>query len=167
MLDVAEDWLQRSRGFGIEGVVAKRAEDAYRYGRRSWVKVKHWDTVELVVGGCKGTSDSLSLLLGAYEPGGSLTYVGQTSALTARQAAPVTRFLQVLACDQSFGTGPTPGYSRWDSHRFDGWVPLRPVLVCEVSFSRLDGHFLRHSARFVRWRPDKGPKDCKVQGLEP
>jgi hypothetical protein len=36
--------------------------------------------------------------------------------------------------------------------------PLRPVLVCEVAFSRLDGHFLRHSAHFVRWRPDKRPE---------
>jgi bifunctional non-homologous end joining protein LigD len=112
--------------------------------------VKHFETVDLVVGGCAGTADRLSLLLGAYDRDGSLAYVGQTAAIPAAAAAALAGALQSLACEESFGSGPSPGYSRWDSHRFEEWVPLRPVLVCEVAFSRLDGHFLRHSARFVR-----------------
>jgi ATP-dependent DNA ligase len=164
-LDVAREWLDRARDFQIEGVVAKRLGEPYRCGRRSWVKVKHWNTVDLVVGGYTGTTDRLSLLLGGYDPAGSLTYVGQTVSLPPAATAQLVPFLKALTCDHSFGKGPTPGYSRWDSHRFEEWIPLRPLLVCEVAFSRLDGHFLRHSARFVRWRPDKMPAACTLQDL--
>jgi ATP-dependent DNA ligase len=65
---------------------------------------------------------------------------------------------------RTFG-GLVTGWLGWLSHRFEEWLPLRPVLVCEVSFSRLDGHFLRHSARFVRWRPDKRPEHCTLDTL--
>jgi ATP-dependent DNA ligase len=116
------------------------------------------------MGGCAGTANRLSLLRGAYDRDGSLTYVGQTTAIPAAAAAELGGALENLACEKSFGSGPAPGYSRWDSHRFEEWVSLRPVLVCEVAFSRLDGHFLRHSARFVRWRPDKR-RDCTIELL--
>jgi ATP-dependent DNA ligase len=118
-----------------------------------------------VVGGCAGTGDRLSLLLGAYDENGSLAYVSQTTAIPAGAAAELPGALKSLACEESFDSGPSPGYSRWDSHRFEEWVPLRPVLVWEVAFSRLDGHFLRHSARFVRWRPDKNARDCSLESL--
>jgi ATP-dependent DNA ligase len=160
--EVAEEWLARSRQLHLEGVVAKRADESYRAGKRSWVKVKHWDTLDLVVGGYAGTPERMSLLLGAYD-GDSLTYVGQTVAIPSEDAAEVGRWLETLSCEDSFGHGPTPGYSRWNSHRFDQWFPLRPMLVCEVAFTRLDGHFLRHSARFVRWRPDKDPAECTLE----
>jgi ATP-dependent DNA ligase len=166
-VELAQEWLQRSRELHLEGVVAKRGGEPYRFGKRSWIKVKHLETVDLVVGGCAGTGDRLSLLLGAYDENGSLAYVGQTTAIPAAAAAKLAGALESLACEESFGSGPSPGYSRWDSHRFEEWVPLRPVLVCEVAFSCLDGHFLRHSARFVRWRPDKRPEDCTLELLSP
>jgi ATP-dependent DNA ligase len=64
MFAVAEEWLARSRELQLEGVVAKRAAEPYRNGKRSWVKAKHWDTLELVVGGYAGTPERMSLLLG-------------------------------------------------------------------------------------------------------
>jgi hypothetical protein len=64
------------------------------------------------------------------------------------------------AAPESFVGGPLPGRSRWDSHRFDEWFSLRPQIVCEVAYSRIDRGFLRHGARFVQWRLDKEPSDC-------
>jgi ATP-dependent DNA ligase len=55
MFAVAGEWLARSRELHLEGVVAKRVAERYRNGKRSWVKVKHWDTLDLVVGGYAGT----------------------------------------------------------------------------------------------------------------
>jgi ATP-dependent DNA ligase len=165
LASVAEAWLEQSAELHLEGVVAKRASQPYRHGKRSWVKVKHWQTTHLVVGGVVGTPEPTSLLLGAYDGVGSLTYVGQTTAFSAEVGVGLAAALQTLACERSFGDGPVPGYSRWDSHRFETWLPLRPVLVCEVSFSRLDGHFMRHSARFLRWRPDKSPQECTLAAL--
>jgi ATP-dependent DNA ligase len=106
-----------------KGVVAKRVDEPYRSGKRGWLKVKHWDTLDLVVGGYAGTAERMSLLLGAYD-GDSLTYVGQTVAIPRKEAAELMRSLQSLSCEESFHHGPTPAYSRCDSHRFDEWFPF-------------------------------------------
>jgi ATP-dependent DNA ligase len=152
--DAAEEWLKNSRRLHLEGVVAKKATEPYRQGYRSWIKVKAYETADLVIGGLtRSPSGRISLLLGAYDEQGALIYVGRTSAI--RLGDTTVAMMEELFCNQSFAPWPQPGLSRWDSHRFDDWQPLQPALVCEVSFSRIDGHFLRHSARFIRWRPDK------------
>jgi ATP-dependent DNA ligase len=165
---VAEGWLEHAADLGLEGVVAKKKTEPYRPGKRSWVKVKAFETADLVVGGFTGGPPKpLSLLLGAYDSQGALLYVGRTTGIPAADAALLLRSLGNLAYDaDTFAGWLRPGLSRWDSHRFDEWFPVRPTLVCEVSFSRLDGHFLRHAARFVRWRPDKDPMSCSLVLLE-
>jgi ATP-dependent DNA ligase len=126
-----------------------------------WIKVKTYETADLVVGGLtRSPTGRVSLPLGAHDDQGSLIYGGRTSAVALEDAT--LRILKELLCEESFAPWPKPGLSRWDSHRFDDWQPLRPALVCEVSFSRRDGHFLRHSARFVRWRPDKDAAQCTL-----
>ncbi|MDD4868250.1 MAG: DNA polymerase ligase N-terminal domain-containing protein, partial [Mycobacterium sp.] len=47
--------LEHSRERNWEGVVAKRRDSTYQPGRRSasWVKDKHWNTQEVVIGGWK------------------------------------------------------------------------------------------------------------------
>jgi ATP-dependent DNA ligase len=47
------------------------------------------------------------------------------------------------------------------------WVPVRPVLVCEVGYDQLDATARwRHPARFLRWRPDRDPGSCCFDQLE-
>ena len=48
-------WWDEYRLVGIEGLVAKRLSDPYRPGRRDWLKLRHRDTVELVVTGLIGS----------------------------------------------------------------------------------------------------------------
>jgi ATP-dependent DNA ligase len=164
MRDVAEKWLRNARALHLEGVVAKKGREPYRQGYRSWIKVKAYETADLVVGGItKSPSGRVSLLLGAYDDQGLLIYVGRTSALPLGDAS--LRMIEELFCEASFAPWPKPGLSRWDSHRFDDWQPLHPMLVCEVSFSHIDGHFLRHSARFIRWRPDRNAAQCTLSLL--
>jgi ATP-dependent DNA ligase len=71
----------------LEGVVAKKADEPYRHGTRAWVKVKHYDTADLVIGGVRGSPERVSHFLRFYDEDGSLTYVGQTVAIPARAAA--------------------------------------------------------------------------------
>jgi ATP-dependent DNA ligase len=61
------------------------------------------------------------------------------------------------------------GQSRWSTGRETEWVPLDPVLVCEVAFDRLQGGRFRHAATFVRWRDDRTPASCTFAqlGAEP
>ena len=75
------------------------------------------------------------------------------------------KLLLELAAPDSFVGEPLPGRSRWDSHRFDEWFPVRPEVVCEVAYSRVDRGFLRHGARFVQWRFDKEPTDCLLAAI--
>lgn len=162
-ISVADNWFEELAPMGLEGVVAKAASGPYRAGKRGWVKVRAFDTLDAVVGGFRGTPDGASsLLLGLFEDDGSFRYIGQTTSLPERHRVRVARVLDALSADQSFTVGVMPGTARWENARFDDWIPVEPVLVCEVSYSRMDHGFLRHAARIVRWRPDKDARDCTV-----
>jgi ATP-dependent DNA ligase len=43
---------------------------------------------------------------------------------------------------------------------------VRVERVCEVAYDHLQGDRFRHATRFVRWRPDRSPADCRYQQLE-
>jgi ATP-dependent DNA ligase len=49
--DEALDWFERFEGAGLDGIVAKRADDVYRPGVRTMLKIKHLRTVDCAVGG--------------------------------------------------------------------------------------------------------------------
>ena len=50
-LDEATDWFTRYEGAGLDGLIAKPQDSAYRSGERGWTKIKHLRTVDCVVGG--------------------------------------------------------------------------------------------------------------------
>jgi len=133
------------------------------------VKVKHHRTADCVVGGYRveRNGDGVgSLLLGLYDDGGTLQYVGHTSAFKAKERRELRETLEPLVGGESFGVGRTPGGpSRWSAGRDTEWVTLEPKLVCEVRYERLQGGRFRHSASIVRWRPDRDPKSCTFDQL--
>jgi ATP-dependent DNA ligase len=56
---------------------------------------------------------------------------------------------------------------RWTPELERDWVPLRPALVCEVSYDTWEGDRFRHAAQFRRWRPDRDPLTCTFVQLAP
>ena len=58
------------------------------------------------------------------------------------------------------------GQSRWSAGKDLSWEPLRIERVCEVKYDHLQGDRFRHAAIFLRWRPDKQPRDCRYDQLE-
>jgi len=60
------------------------------------------------------------------------------------------------------------GPSRWSRGRDSAdWESVRPELVCEVAFEKLQsGERFRHAARFLRWRHDKPPAECRFDQIE-
>ena len=56
--------------------------------------------------------------------------------------------------------------SRWSAGKDLSWEPLRIERVCEVKYDHLQGDRFRHAATFLRWRPDKRPRDCRYDQLE-
>ncbi|MGW0732876.1 ATP-dependent DNA ligase [Streptomyces sp. NPDC002851] len=53
--DTALTWYESLRASGVEGLVAKRLDQPYPSGRRSWLKLRHSDTRDAVVVGFTGT----------------------------------------------------------------------------------------------------------------
>lgn len=163
----ASDWLGRS-GAALDGVIAKRCDEPYRSGERAMLKVKRLRTADCVVGGFRYASKTRevgSLLLGLYDERGRLDHVGFTSAIPATEKKALTRRLEALVQPPGF-TGRAPGGpSRWSSARSAAWEPLRPELVAEVCYDHISGDRFRHGTRFLRWRPDKAPEQCRMDQL--
>ena len=55
------------------------------------------------------------------------------------------------------------GPSRWATERSGEWEPLRPELVCEVEYDYFSQGRFRHGSKFLRWRPDKKPRQCTME----
>jgi ATP-dependent DNA ligase len=182
--DTATRWLEQFEGAGLDGVIAKPADSPYEPGKRTMIKVKHARTAECVVAGFrwhKSGKDAIgSLLLGLYDDRGRLQHVGVTSSFTmamrrqlvaelaplrhnALEHHPWREWAQVEASD----LGRMPGaQSRWSAGKDLSWEPLRIERVCEVKYDHLQGDRFRHAAVFLRWRPDKRPRDCRYDQLE-
>ncbi len=179
----AAQWLERFEGAGLDGVMAKPAGASYQPGKRAMVKVKHARTAECVVAGFrwhKSGNDALgSLLLGLYDGRGVLQHVGVTSSFTmlmrkqlVKELAPLRKNAlarhpwRAWAQAESAGSRMPGGQSRWSAGKDLSWEPLRVERVCEVKYDHLQGDRFRHAATFLRWRPDKEPRDCRYDQLE-
>ena len=165
----AERWLS-SAGGSLDGVVAKRLDQPYQPGERTAaVKVKRVRTADCVVGGFRYAQkrDLVgSLLLGLYDDEGLLHHVGFTSAIREQDRAAITRRLKALIQPPGF-TGQAPGGpSRWATERSVEWQPLKPELMVEVSYDHFTGGRFRHGTGFLRWRPDKLPRDCTLDQVQ-
>ena len=66
----------------------------------------------------------------------------------------------------SDGDADARGQSRWSAGKDLSWEPLRIERVCEVKYDHLQGDRFRHATQFVRWRPDKPPRDGRYDQLE-
>ena len=167
--DVALGWLKRSGG-ALDGVVAKRVDQPYRFGERAMVKVKQLRTADCVAGGFRYAEKKAevgSLLLGLYDDEGLLHHVGFTSAIPAKERPALTKKLEALIGPPGF-TGNAPGGpSRWATERSAAWKPLKPKLVVEVRYDQVTGRRFRHGTALLRWRPDKAPKQCTFEQLAP
>jgi ATP-dependent DNA ligase len=180
---VAVDWLTRFEGAGLDGVIAKPEAAPYQPGKRAMIKVKHARTAECVVAGFrwhKSGNDALgSLLLGLYDDNGVLQHVGVTSAFTMAQRKALVKELAPLRKDAmkdhpwkewagaAAESSRMPGaQSRWSAGKDLSWEPLRLERVCEVKYDHMQGDRFRHAAIFLRWRPDKRPRDCRYDQLE-
>lgn len=161
----AQAWLD---GGLLEGVVAKRLDGPYAEGERAMVKVKRMRTADCVVGGFRYARDSRvvgSLLLGLYDDAGRLNHVGFTSGFAGVDRTRLTGELEALRGPPGF-TGRVPGGpSRWSTDRSAHWEPVRPETVVEVTFDHVSDARFRHGTRLVRFRPDKAPRQCRMEQL--
>jgi ATP-dependent DNA ligase len=164
-IKVARRWFYAA-GKALDGIIAKRTDVEYRSDDRTGMqKIKQRRTADCVVGGFRYASSGRvvgSLLLGLYDKDSLLHHVGFTSGIAHSERAELTRKLNKLIEPPGF-TGSAPGGpSRWSTERSTKWEPLKPKLVVEVEYDHFTGGRFRHGTRLVRWRPDKAPRQCKM-----
>ncbi len=153
-VEEARRWFEDFRPAGVEGLVAKGAGTRYAPGRREWLKVKSWETTEVVAGGVIGTLDRPSQLVAGRIRDGELVVVGRTSPQTPAQADELAAVLRPAGEDH-------PWPDRIGTGRFGGGrlsVPLTrvaPEVVVEVSAdAALQAGVFRHPLRYLRIRYD-------------
>jgi len=163
---LADDWFDKFGSAGLDGVMAKRLGEPYHSGdREGMVKVKHLKTADCVVGGFRygeGTREVGSLLLGLYDEEGRLVHIGHSSSIRKDDRPALTKRLEALAGENPFEVRVPGGPSRWATEKSGEWEPVRPELVCEVEYDYFSQGRFRHGSKFLRWRPDKKPKQCTM-----
>jgi ATP-dependent DNA ligase len=167
-LEQAKKWLARLEVVGFDGVIAKRLGEPYLPGSRdAVVKVKGEKTADCVVVGVtwseKG-SGIASLMLGLYE-GDEIRHVGTASATGKHREEILARVKPLLGRNPERKPRGEP--SRWRPKVTLEWSPVPPKLVVEVRYDKWQGQRFRHGTGFLRFRPDKDPKDCTIAQVRP
>jgi ATP-dependent DNA ligase len=166
-VDEAAGWLEALESAGLDGVIAKRRDAAYMPGSREAVlKVKAYRTADCVVVGVRWKtrpSKLATLLLGLYGEGGELHYVG-SAAIAASKHDEIATLVRPLLDETSERRFSEP--NRWGTGELEE-TPLRPELVAEVRYDKVQGHRLRHGTKLLRFRDDKDPADCTWRELAP
>ena len=165
--DVASEWLERLETAGLDGVVAKRLGVPYLPGSRdAVVKVKKHKTADCVIVGLrwKQTGRQIAtLLLGLYNDTGEIDYVG-SAAVAARRHDEIAAAVLPLLRDAPARRFSEP--NRWGTGELEE-AAVRPELVCEVRYDKVERNRIRHGTRFLRFRPDKEPRACTWRELHP
>ncbi len=171
-LEAATAWLDRFEAAGLDGVIAKRLGLPYLPGsREAVVKVKEHKTADCVVVGVRWKSRAESpqagklatLLLGLYREDGDLDYVG-SAAIGARNHDEIAALVLPLLDESNDRRFSEP--NRWGTGELEE-TPLRPELVAEVRYDKVQGNRFRHGTKLIRFRPDKDPDQCTWQELRP
>ncbi len=155
-----DQFIAQACKLGFEGAVSKKIASTYKDGARNreWIKVKCGKRQEMVIGGFTDPQGSRAgfgaLLLGVYEPDGTLRYSGRVgTGFDDRLLGELRGALDKLERDKPAFSNPPRGYEAKGVH----WV--EPKLVGEVSFTEwTDEGTLRHPS-FEGLRKDKKATD--------
>jgi ATP-dependent DNA ligase len=165
--DEAAEWLQTLQAAGFDGVIGKRLGLPYLPGSRDGVvKVKPYKTADCVVAGVRfkaGSRKIATLLLGLYADDGHLDYVG-SAAVGAKRHDEIAALVLPLLDKKNDRRFSEP--NRWGTGELEEQA-VKPKLVVEVRFDKLEKHRFRHGTKLVRFRPDKDADQCTWREVRP
>jgi len=147
--------ISSSKELGLEGVMAKQRDGTYATGRRSrtWIKIKHHLTQEVVIGGWTPgngrRANGIGALLLGIPDGDGLRYVGKVG--TGFTDAMLDDLAKKLAAHPRT-TPPLEGVPSLDA-RGAHWV--RPEYIGEVEFAEWTGTDRLRQPSWRGLRPDK------------
>lgn len=145
-----------------EGLIAKKADSLYTFGRSSnWLKFKCTNQQEFIIGGytepAAGRVGFGSLLLGYYEDG-RLRYAGKVgTGFTDTALKELQNKMNNIEIEK-------PAFSNPKEVKSAGVHWIQPRLVAQVSFTEwTSGNKLRHPS-FIGLRNDKEPEEVTREG---
>ena len=163
-VDVARAWAQEFAVIGVEGIVAKRADQAYLAGVRGWLKIKSYTTTEVIVGGVTGSLEHPeSLILGRIRSAdGQLRIAGRSTDLHEAESAAIAAVIEAAGDDHPWPAQLPPS---WHDREARDYIRLVPAVVAEVrvdvatSAAGGPSDHWRHRLRYLRIRSDLTPSD--------
>ena len=157
------DVFEKVKKMGLEGIIAKNKFSKYFQGARSkdWLKIKNTKTQDCVVIGYttgEGSREKYfgSLILAVYEQG-RLRFAGHTgSGFNTNQLGRVYNMIKSMRIDKPLidHIPYTNGKPTW----------IKPQIVAEIKFDNWTNEKILRAPIFQRFREDKSPEDCTVQG---
>ena len=178
---IASRWFTDLGAYGLDGIMAKKIHEPYHAGdREAMMKVKHVKTADCVVGGFRYSATTTktakanhasaktigSLLLGLHDTGGLLHFVGFTSSFSKVHRTRLKTAIEPLKGGAGFSGKAPGGPNRWSQRQSDDWERVDPVLVCEIQYDYFSQGRFRHGTKFLRWRPEKDPRQCMFDQVE-
>jgi len=159
-----EELFERIEALGLEGMVAKRADAAYRAGRGpDWKKLRLHRSDDFAIVGWsapRGGRAGFGALHLATHRGGELVYAGRVGAgFSETELVALRETLETLERETPPCAGPVP---ETRGHR---WV--EPRLVGEVRYTEVTADGLLRHPTWVGLREDKTPEECVAPGEEP
>jgi bifunctional non-homologous end joining protein LigD len=156
--------FEATRERGLEGLIAKRFGSCYEPGRRSgaWLKIKHRQSQELVIGGWlpgEGRrTDRIGALLLGYHEDGELVFAGRVgTGFTERTLDELARRLAPVRTHSSpFRRGLAPPKQA---------VFVRPELVAQVEFAEWTAEGVLRVPSFKGLVPDRAPAAVRREPL--
>ncbi|MES2652201.1 MAG: DNA ligase D [Bacteroidota bacterium] len=165
-------FLEAAKKMGLEGIMAKRKDSVYETDRRTsnWLKIKSNKRQEVVIGGYTKNKDTSkpfsSLLVGVFDKN-KFVYTGKigTGFTTQSQKDMITLFKPLVIKKHPFYEEPNinkPNKFRPNPpHAEATW--LKPVLICEVSYTEITTDGVMRHPSFEGMREDKEPKEVVLE----
>jgi ATP-dependent DNA ligase len=162
--DVAAQWFEEMPHTGIEGLVIKGTDQPYTPGARSWLKLKHRETIEIVCGAVVGPITEPREVVAGLVLDGELRIVGRSAPLKTAAARELARWLNPPRGQHPWPTsvkGTT--LDRFNRDKEPVALTLVEPVVVEVSADTAwSGRSFRHALRLLRARPELSPSDVKL-----
>ncbi len=159
--DRGGDVYAAAQAMGLEGVVGKKADSAYRKGKNGdWIKLKCYKRQEFVIGGYTESDKKQhgigALLLGFYE-GNKLIYVGRAgTGISTSEAKRLLGLFRPLAAEHTpFANAPPRKgeHVKW----------LKPELTAEIQYGEMTEEKVLRQASYKGLRYDKPPRDVIME----
>jgi len=162
-LALARTWMSDYLPSGLEGLVAKRLDQAYRpKPEKIWWKYRARWPADLVILGVTGPPAApAALLLGATDPAtGHLVALGASARLTRAAARQLGQDLRTAGVPRLRYLPALPGTTEPVLVQ-----PVEPIVAEFHIDAAIDHGRLRHPARFHRLRPDLEPDTVTIDQL--